>query len=255
MSILSLCTDLGLTDFSVGAAKGLIAKLVPQAKVIDISHNVMPFNLNEAAYFIRNSYPNFPEKSIHIIDVGAGLNTIGTILAIEHNEQFFIAPDNGLLPLIFDTKNIAAVELEGCKPSLNPLMEFMIPAATKLYKSPKLKSIGEEAHKIQEKISLKAVVTSDLIRGFVIYVDVYGNLITNILKEDFDRIKTNRECTISFRRSDVISTISRLYNDVTTGERLSLFGKAGHLEIAINEGKANELLGLKIGDTITCDFS
>jgi hypothetical protein len=123
-----------------------------------------------------------------------------------------------------------------------------------LAKGGKLKEVGIATSDIEERTLLHPVIERDIIRGSVIYIDTFCNVITNITKDLFTKIQRNRDFTLYFRKSETISQLSWHYNEVQEGEKLCLFGISNHLEIAINKGKASGLLGLHLNDIIRVEF-
>jgi hypothetical protein len=135
-----------------------------------------------------------------------------------------------------------------------PLADIFVKAACHLAKGGKLSEIGIPVEGFEKKMNLQPVVEKNLIRGVVIYIDVFQNVITNITKEFFNRVQQGRRFRLSFKRNETIDQLSWHYNEVPEGEKLCLFGISDHLEIAINKGNASGLLGLYLGDSVIIDF-
>lgn len=259
MSIITLTTDLGLKDHYVGAVKGSILKSCPNAIIVDISHEIVPFSILQAAFTLKNAYPDFPPGTIHIIGVNPENNREVNHLAIKHKEQYFIGSDNGIFPLMFDEempKDIFTLNIPITDSSLSfPSKEIFTTAACHIAKGGTLEMIGKPTETILEKALFRAVSVGDIIKGMVIHIDHYGNIITNIESSFFKAFAQNRDFTIEFRNGNYdIDRISTAYSDVVKGEKLALFSSNGLLEIAINQGNASKLLGIKNSDTIRISF-
>ncbi|MGD1846540.1 MAG: S-adenosyl-l-methionine hydroxide adenosyltransferase family protein [Salibacteraceae bacterium] len=258
MALITLTTDFGTSDFYVSAIKGAILSQLPDIQIIDISHDVPKFDIATAAFMLRNTTPNFPANSIHIIGVLPNLDEDTVHLAVKFEDQYYIGADNGIFSLLFDRRPQEMVELQ-----LNqntdlltfPTREVFVQAACHLGRGGTLSVLGPPKENWKERTQFRAVVDNDTIRGTVIYVDSYGNVISNISRQLFRQVGKGRDFTISFRVPGYdIHHISNRYDDVVASERLALFGASGFLEIAINIGHANKLLGLKINDIIRIEF-
>jgi S-adenosylmethionine hydrolase len=256
MGIITLISDWGYKDYFTAAVKGVIYKSLPEAHVVDITHNIEPFNVDEAAYVLRNAYPNFPDGTVHLI----ALNTEESInhphsVAFFKN-QYFIGTDNGIFSLIFDGKPDKMVELDIHIESTHitfSTRDRFVKAAVHLIKGGKIEDLGETREKMTDKMHFEPGIDQDFIRGMIIHVDPYENLVTNIPRKLFEETVKNKKFTISFR-SDNVSKISDSYGDVRPGELVALFSSNDMLEIAINKGKASSLLGLKTKDAILITF-
>ncbi len=258
MPIITLTTDLGLKDHYVGIVKGNILKHCPEATIIDISHEIPPFNILQAAFTLKNSYKEFPEGSVHIIGVNPESNSESEHLLVKQDEHYFIGSNNGIFPLMFDGVPDQVYEL-----NINPTEEshtfptkdLYTKAACHIVKGGTPEMIGRKSENINEKTLFRAVSIDNIIKGMVIHIDHYGNIITNIEETFFKAFGQNREFVIEFRNGNYdITEISKAYSDVAEGEKLALFSSAGLLEIAINQGNASKLLGLKNLDTIRVKF-
>lgn len=258
MAIITLTTDLGTKDHYVGVVKGTILKNCPTANIIDISHEIPPFNILQAAFTLKNSYQDFPEGSIHIIGVNPENNSTVHHLALEHDGHYFIGSDNGIFSLMFDEKpkRIFELNISGNEDALTfPTKEIFCQAACHLAKGGTLELIGRPTDEILEKALYRAVSVGDIIRGMVIHIDHYGNIITNIEQTFFKAFGSNRDFVIEFRDGSYdINKISKSYSEVVEGEKLALFSSSGLLEIAINKGNASRLLGIKNLDSIRIKF-
>jgi S-adenosylmethionine hydrolase len=259
MPIITLTTDLGTTDHYVGAVKAAILRQLPDARIVDISHHIPPFNIRHAAFVLRNCYQEFPQGSIHIVGVDAEAKLEAPHIAIYANNHYFVGAENGIFSLILDVKPDKIVELNVSQDSNNltfPTKDVFVKAACHIARGGTLEIIGtpKEGFSI-ERASFKASFDKNIIRGSVIHVDAYGNAITNIREELFKQVGKSRNFTIHVGRSKYsIQKINKQYTDVTAGEAMALFISTGQLEIAINEGSAAALMGLSLNDIIRIEF-
>ena len=255
MSIVTLCSDLGSSNYQLAALKGsLLGGGNMPAQFTDIAHDIHPFDLVEAAFHVANSYPYFPPGTIHLLLVNPFYGENARIIVIERNEQFFIAPDNGLLSLVFEENpplEAICLPAQDTTPALYRQLGLLI---GKLQEGKNLIELGEPVKGIQAKITLRPVMNRDSIRGSIIYIDHFGNLITNIRKEQFDRTGNGRSFAIFYKHKDPITQINRYYHEVAVGEELCLFNMDGYLEIAVCMGNAHTILGLDLDDSVQIDF-
>ena len=248
MQIITLTTDLGLKDHYVGAVKGNLAKALPEARMIDISNHIQPFNIIEAAFVLKNAYREFPEGTIHLVSVDKSDRHRNRAVLAAYDDHYFIGPDSGLLSLVFERHPDRLIELEVQGPSTFPLKELLLPAAIRLAQGSDPESLGKPMNNLEVKHLIQPTVMGNKITGSVLYVDHYGNAVTNItmgLLED----KEFSSLEVQFHRES-IERISSDYFQVPSGEKLCLFNSSGYLEIAINQGNANLLLGLNPNDSV-----
>lgn len=260
MAIITLTTDLGTTDSYLASVKGAIHSQIEGAKIIDISNNIDPFNIQQAAYILRNCFKDFPEKTIHIISVDDELSMTCEHLAVKANGHYFIGADNGLFSLLFNRlkpEKIVKLNISLTSDCMTfATKNIFVPAACHLARGGTMEIIGATINDFEiKKMELKAVLQTNMIRGSVIYVDSYGNALTNISQKEFEQVQKGRSFVIIFGREDeMITEISKKYNDVPTAEKLAIFGENNQLQIAINKGKASKLLGLNLHEIIRIEF-
>jgi S-adenosylmethionine hydrolase len=260
MAIITLTTDLGITDSYLASVKGAIYSQLEEVKIVDISNQIEPFNIQQAAYIFRNCFKDFPIGTVHIISVDDELSITSEHLAVKANDHYFIGADNGFFSLVFnDLKPEKIVKLNISL--TNNCMTFaakniLIPAACHLARGGTMEIIGTTTNDFEvKKTELKAVLQKDIIRGSIVHIDSYGNAVTNISKNEFERVQKGRSFTILFGREDeMITELSKKYKDVTTAEKLALFGENNQLQIAINKGEASKLLGLKLYEIVRIEF-
>lgn len=258
MAIITLTTDLGYKDFYQAALKGSILSIRPTVNIIDITHNISAFNIPQAAFVLKNAFPYFPAGTVHLIGIDSVFNENTKYLAVKYKGHFFVGSDNGIFSLMFDEKPDEIVELnimQDLKFLHFPLTDIFAKASTHLAEGGKMEDIGIPLAELEEKVNLQPVIEHNVIKGSVIYIDSFQNVITNISKDLFSRIQQNRDFILYFRKNESISTLSWHYNEVPEGEKLCLFGISNYLEIAINKGNASGLLGLHLGDIVRVEFS
>ena len=257
MPVITLTTDLGNKDFYVPLVKGCILDALPTANIIDITHEIRPFNLAEASYILKGCYAGFPAGTVHIVSVGSDNNFSPEFVAVKTEKYFFIAYDNGLISLVLEHENIKnVVKIPVLSPGqlVFPLKDIMAPAATKLLNGSLLEEIGTPAQNYHQKTHFHPLVEENIIRGNVIYNDNTGNAITNITRAMIETYSKGRKFIVHINRQERIEKISMHYGEVPAGEKLCLYGSGGNLEIAINNGAASGLLGLKLGYSILIEF-
>lgn len=257
MPIITLTSDWGLKDHYAAAVKGAILTKMPEARIVDISHQIPSFEIEQAAFVVKNSYPNFPKGTVHILGINTEESEKFAHTAVEVDGQYFIGTDNGIFSLIFDKKPERIIELDIMQESdffTFSSRDRFAKAAVHLARGGKLEELGNSKDSIIEKILLKPVYDNDVVKGHVMYIDSYENIITNITQSFFKEARKNRGFNIVFRTYE-IKKISRSYTDVAPGEILALFDSNGYLEIAMNQGNAAGLLGLETRDMIRIEFS
>ncbi|NVO03167.1 MAG: SAM-dependent chlorinase/fluorinase [Bacteroidetes bacterium] len=258
MAIITLISDWGLKDHYLGAVKGTILSQIPETTIVDITHLIPSFDIQQASFILKNCYFNFPKGTVHIIGVNTEASIKSPHTAIEYDGHYFIGADNGVFALIFDNEPEKIIELNLIQDSdyfTFSTRDVFVKAAVHLANGNKIEELGLERKALNDRMHIKAVVEKSMIRGSVIYVDAYENVITNIRESLFKEIGKSRRFNIYFRTPGYeINQLSLSYNDVVLGEKLALFGSTGFLEIAINQGKASSLLGLKMNDVVRIEF-
>ncbi len=252
--IITLTTDLGVKDYYVGVVKGSILTQNPSVNIVDITHHIKNYDIVQASFVVKNMFDSFPENTIHAIGVNNFQNKRPYFLVIKHQNHYFIGPDNGVFSLIFDEPPTTVYQLPFEQDGPFPLKYIFSKAITHILSGEPLEEIGKKVDKIEERITLRPIISNSQIRGSVIHVDNYENVVLNITKDLFTNIQAGRPFTLHFKRYDPITRLSQQYADVPIGETLCLFNSAGYLEIAINMGRAGSMHNLGIDDTIQIDF-
>ena len=248
MPLLTLTSDIGSPDYLVGAIKAQLLQINPEFQVIDISHNIPPFNYPQAAYVCRGAIKNCPDYTYHLILVNLFEKKPEQLLLAFHNNQYLLCADNGLLTMILEEtpEIIIGIPLEktAIKNTIY-LVSAMGHTVNQLVNGESIKNIGTSDTTFVEKRHLRPVLDSNSIEGQIVFIDSFENVIVNITHEQFEEQRKGRSFRIVFKRDEVIDRISESYADVAEGEKLALFNSAGYLEIAINKGNAAGLFGLK----------
>lgn len=255
---------MGLKDYYVASVKGAIISQLPDVRIVDISHQIAPFDIAQASFVLRNCFNEFPKGTIHIIGINPFEKGETKHVLIDYNGHYFIGADNGIFSLLFSRKPDKVFELNIVEDTFNqsfPTKNVFVKAACHIARGGTPEVIGKQVEDIKKRQLFRATAESNVIKGTVIYIDSYGNVITNISQDLFYEIKQEREFKIYLTRAGyTISKIRKNYNEVPEGEKVALFSSSGYLEIAINKGVegsgggANKLFGLKITDTITIEF-
>jgi S-adenosylmethionine hydrolase len=275
MPTITLTTDFGLKDHSVAAVKGALLCELDDAKILDISHEVSPFNYTEAAYIIKNAYHQFPKHSIHIIGVDSELTPENKHLAIFLDDHYFICADNGILSLIaseIKPDKIVEINIHDNFEKKSKILDVFISVAAHICRGGDLDVIGKPISKINELTHVKPIINQleDQIIGHIIYIDNFGNVISNISKKLFKSVAKGREVLITARSTK----FNKVYNNYSEainfdvprekremeGKKIALFNSSDFLELAIYKsnpmsvGSASSLFGLKYLDTLTVKF-
>ena len=275
MSIITLITDFGNKDHFVGKMKGEIYSSYKEAQIVDISNNVSPFNIMEAAYILENSYKSFPDNSVHIIDVDSEKTLENKHVVIYLDNHYFISSDNGVLSILTQNINPEKIYEIIIDDELNKIDASSIifsKVACHLAKGGKPELIGREISKIKPVKNLKPFINeeSNQIVSSVIYIDNFGNVVTNLKKSFFEKIRKGRSFEISVRNykfkkifdkySDIVNFNIPASDRNDEGKGLVVFNSSELLQISIyrsnpqNVGTASSLMGLKIYDSVTVSF-
>lgn len=275
MSIITLTTDFGTKDHFVGAVKGSIYKELEEARVVDISHHITPFNITETAYILKNAYKHFPAGTIHIVGVDSEISTENRPIAIQMDGQYFICCDNGILSMITNEINpekIVEITIQNTTETNFAILGVFIKVACHIARGGMLEVIGKRITDIKKIFEVQPRVNDEQnqILGSIIYIDNFGNVISNIAKNVFQSVGKGREFEI-IARNYKFTKIYEKYNDIVDfsisvdkrqddGKRLALFNSSDFLEISMYRsnlktvGGASSLLGLNYRDNITVRF-
>ncbi|MGJ1389382.1 SAM hydrolase/SAM-dependent halogenase family protein [Sphingobacterium spiritivorum] len=258
MGVITLTTDLGYQDFYQAALKGSIISQLPDVRIVDITHEIPSFNVQHAAFVLKNAYHYFPRKTVHLIGIDTVFQEDSRYIAMKYNGHFFVGADNGIFSIILGENQAEEVVELDIMQDLRylhfPLADILTKATCHIAKGGKMSEIGIPIDKPIEKATFQPIFDQNSIKGHVSYIDSFGNVISNISKDLFNRIQAGRGFTLYFKRNETIDKMSWHYNEVSEGEKLCLFGISNFLEIAINKGNASQLLGLSQDEAIRVEF-
>jgi hypothetical protein len=248
MPPITLLSDFGPQDASVAIAKGVLMQHVPDVPLVDISHLVETFNIQQAAYLLLAAYPNFPKGTVHVLLFDIFNEAQPRLLLCQHDGQYLLAPDNGILSLAFG--DAPQYVWQVCQ--LNSQGQF----------SDWMREIGRVAAQLQthaaEDLQLphaalkvaphhwQPVINGDSVECHVIHIDHFENVVINLTRKQFEEIGRSRPFRIQFMRDEELTHISSHVYDVGEGQKLCRFNATGFLEICINRGKAASLFGFKL---------
>jgi len=255
MAIITFMSDFGRSDHYVSAVKAKILSINPGLRIIDISHEIEPFNLAHAAYVMKAVFRDFPKGTVHLIAVNSHAERSLRYLTAKMEDHIFVGPDNGILSLINEQEPSMIAELFDSSDEhfSFPSRQIMAKAAAMLASGSSMNDVGAYTRDYVRKIDRKFRATKKQISGNVIRVDHYGNLISNIEEEVFNIIKKERDFTIQFGREKT-EKVNASYHEVDDGDCFVIFNSLGLLEIGINKGNAAELLGLKYDSPVNIIF-
>lgn len=275
MALITLTTDFGVKDHFVGAVKGTILSHLPEVRIVDISHAISPFNIQECAYILRNAYRCFPTGTIHMVGVDAEWSPENQHIVVQVEGHYFISANNGVISLITSEappEHTVEINIPHLKSQSFPMLQVFVPVACHIARGGRLEVIGKpfEALKVLREFEPRITDDGHTIVGSVIYIDNYGNVVTNIQQSLFEAYRNGRDFEI-VARTTTIRAVQERYNGIVNfalkkaqrkgpGDALALFNAAGYMELAIYKsdlntvGGASTLLGLQYRDRVTVRF-
>ena len=258
MAIVTFLSDFGSTDHYVAAVKASILKENPNLNIVDISHDITMGDIGHAAFVLNEVFRDFPKGSVHLICVSNATSRNAKKVAVKLEDHIFIGEDSGLFSLLSEMQPAAVVDLNGIDKSKSTFnaKDFLGPIVGKVASGKDIQDFGKRLEALERLMPSRAKATKKQIAGNIMRVDHYGNLITNILKSDFDAIqKINNDAPyeVNFRR-EKISQIHSEYADVGSGECYVIFNSSGRLQIGMNQGNGSKLFGLGVNDQVFIDF-
>ncbi len=247
-SIITLLTDFGLSDHFVGTMKGVILGIAPDAQIVDLSHDVRPFEITEAGFLVSAAYPYFPKRTIHVVVVDPGVGSERRPLLVEAAGQLFIGPDNGVFSRIFYTGKHKVRHITAEQYFLRPVSrtfhgrDVFAPAAAHLAAGVRPSQMGKLIEDYLKPLSENPIQMGKRSwAGTIVHIDRFGNLISNFRLADFPQL-TERpfEMAVGLVR---IRRLALTYAECEPGEPFLIVGSSGYLEVAVNQGSAVRLLG------------
>jgi S-adenosylmethionine hydrolase len=247
---ITFLSDFGHTDGYVGSVKGKILSINPETEIIDITHDINPFQIQEAAFVLSTYYHQFPAETVHlaVVDPGVGSDRKPLILVTENHT--FVGPDNGLFTYIQKREIIHTYQIKQLPDVISDTFharDLFAPVAAYLTLGKQPQELGERITKIKT-LPESSIIEGNEIKAQVVYVDHFGTMVTNITREDIKKIKMWQILHVKIGRRAKIP-FKKTYNDVSEGALLALWGSSGHLEIAMNKGNAAQNLNCRAGTT------
>ncbi len=256
--IITLLTDFGLDDNFVGVVKGVILGINPQVEIVDISHSVMPGDILQAAFLLKSSYRYFPSGAIHLVVVDPGVGSSRKAIIARTRRYYFVGPDNGVLSLALraEEKIIDIVCITNRRFFLKPVSttfhgrDIFAPVAAHLSCGKDITEFGNSQGKAYGRLEPpRSKIKKTILQGEIIYIDRFGNLITNIQEDVFRRFAGKRNFRICLG-DEVINKISKSYLRAGKAKPLAVFGSFGNLEISISCGSARDYFTAKRGQRV-----
>jgi S-adenosyl-L-methionine hydrolase (adenosine-forming) len=256
--IIALLTDFGTKDYFVGAMKGVILSINADAKIVDITHDISPQDISSASFTLANCYKNFPENTIFVGVVDPEVGSNRRAILVKTKDYYFVSPDNGLLKFIFaENEHFQVFELTNTKYFADKISQtfhgrdIFAPVAAHLSKGIEAIEFGNQIKDFRQfEITKPKIIASNQIEAEIIYVDRFGNLITNLKRED---LLGEFSLEINGKR---IEKLQNFYAEATEKEVFMIFGSADYLEIVANKDSASEILQANQGNKlfITCNL-
>jgi S-adenosylmethionine hydrolase len=259
--IITLTTDFGTGDYFVGAMKGVILSINPEVTIVDITHNVLPHDVLDGAVTIGNAYKYYPPKTIHVVVVDPGVGSTRRPLLVAGDQHYFIGPDNGVFSSVYDQSEALHVwhvisEHYFRQPVSNTFhgRDVFAPVAAWLTKSWQTSAFGESITDFVRFAMPKPKVNGKTVKGVVLRVDHFGNLITNLTPADVPALAAaDGKFTIK-AGSGQITKMVPAFSQAAPGEAVGVIGSTGNLEIAMNKGNASRALGAARGAEVTVEL-
>lgn len=256
--IITLTTDYGTNDHLVGTLKGVILKINPEATIVDITHDVVPFDLLDGALAIGAAFPYFPSRAIHVVVVDPGVGTERRPLVVNADDQYFVAPDNGVLSLVYEKSEYVVVRQATAEHYfLQPISktfhgrDVFAPLAGWLSKNWQPGSMGEEIQDYKKFALPRPKTANGVANGIVMRVDAFGNLMTNFKPEDLPEGSLENGLVKFQLGGQTISRLVPTFAAGNSGEAVAYLGSSGYIEIAINKGNAARTLASGRGAPVT----
>lgn len=253
MPVITLLTDFGDKDNFVGVMKGVIATIAPKVDIIDVCHHIPAQDVSAGAFCLKTAYAYFPKGTIHVVVIDPGVGSKRQPLLVKTKDYYFIGPDNGVLSLALDELRVVdIVRLNNatfhlpCVSNTFHGRDIFCAVAAHIANGTPYRKCGTRVKYYKKIVLPKPHITPSSIYAQIIYIDRFGNLITNISHDDSKKLVRPR---ITIRKR-VVRGIEKSYAHTPAGEALAIWGSSGFLEIAVNKGNAQKQLKAKIGDKV-----
>lgn len=269
---ITLTTDFGTRDAYVAAMKGTMLNLCPDVRFVDITHEISPQDVMEAAFVLREALPYFPADTVHLVVVDPGVGTDRRPVALGHGAHRFVGPDNGVFPLVLERAmpdEAVVLDREAAWRTPVPSRTFhgrdiFAPVAARVAAGAALSEVGSPIERLEPLRWARPIADDEGIQGWVVHIDRFGNCITNISRDTLTHYTdpspdaSNGAATLPSLKCFVGNTsfteVQVTYGHVAPGEPLLLFGSSDFLEVAVNSGNAAELLDIRKGDAVNIIF-
>lgn len=254
--VITLTTDFGLKDYYVSAMKAVMLDIAPDARLIDISHEIPSQDIMAGSWILQNSAMMFPPDTVHTVVVDPGVGTDRNAIALQVEDQYFVGPDNGIFSLLTEEKDFRAVRLTNKQYWRDDLSntfhgrDIFAPVAAHLSRGVKLEDLGEPLGELMTYRWTVPIADKDGLEGMIIHIDKFGNLITNIPESLLDEVIGDKSVKI-YVGNTILRDIESAFGAVAEGEPVAYIGSSGMLEIGINKGDAEEMLGVQKGAQIS----
>jgi S-adenosylmethionine hydrolase len=246
LSIITFLSDFGLNDWYTGCVKGVILSINQNIQIIDITHNISPFYIEQVAFIMFNYYDYYPEATVHlaVVDPGVGGERIPLIIRTE--KYFFVGPNNGIFSYIIANENYSVYQVEIDKlKKYNPhfisntfhARDIFGPAAALLTKGILPEELGHIYHQELMLNKTDISIKQDEILAKIVHIDRFGNIISNFSINNYRQMKNRKIKEISLKNI-LLDGLEKTYSNVRKGKFLALWGSHGFLEISINQGNA-----------------
>jgi S-adenosyl-L-methionine hydrolase (adenosine-forming) len=257
--VITLTTDFGTADHFAGTMKGVILGIAPRVQIVDITHEIPPFELNEAGFVIAQAWKYFPKKTIHVVVVDPGVGSARRPILVEAGGHYFIAPDNGVLSMIYDAMPHKVREITNPKMMLKSISrtfhgrDIFAPAAAHLATGAAPAKFGKKIDDSIRNYLMKPMQTSRHdYSGIVLKVDRFGNLITNFHIDQFPEVKIRPiEVRAGMER---LNRLALTYSETSIGELFVIVGSSGYLEVGANQASAAAKLGCGAGAPVELEI-
>ena len=257
-AIITLTTDYGTNDHLVGTLKGVILKINSDATIVDITHNVTPFDLLDGALAIGSAYAYFPPKTVHVVVVDPGVGTERRPLLVSAGNQYFVAPDNGVLSVVYEreTENLTVRHANAEHYYLQPVSktfhgrDIFAPVAAWLTKNWQGSSFGDEIQDYKRFALPRPKEAEGVVKGVILRTDSFGNLITNLRQEDLPEGVAGGGAINIQVGTQAVSKFVETFAQGNGAEPFAYLGSSGFVEIGVNKGNAARTLGLNRGTAV-----
>jgi S-adenosylmethionine hydrolase len=249
MPLITLTTEWREDDFFNGILRGKLSSDCPGVVVVTNAAGIPPLNIMHGAFVIRNTYNHYPEDTIHLIFVSSEGSGEHPHLLVRSHNHWFLGADNGMFNLILNSQPDMIISLDN--PDNSDEITLFVRTAAAIIKGTAPENLGTRISSLSEKVPLRATIDRNVIIGSVIFIDSYGNAITNITREIFSRVFEGRDFRILIKSNNYFTEkISRLYSDEPVGEIVTRFNSLDLLELSINSANLCQLFAVETGDAV-----